>query len=86
MTKSSLLIRFDDQSQSYTLGFEAGIIWEKIENGVTDFNRTIRVENINVVKDMCNKTGYVFEIKEYGRAEFEGWADIFAIKKTFTDN
>ncbi len=84
--ESSLIIRFDDQSKNYTYGFEAGIIWEKMESGVPDFNRTIRVENIPVIKRMCNEMGYVFQVKEYTQDEFEGWANIFAIKKTFTNN
>lgn len=86
METSELLIRFSDQSPSYTYGFEAGIIWQMMETGIKDFNRTIRVENIEVVKDMCLKMDYVFDLKKYGQDEFEGWADIFAIKKTSTDN
>ena len=81
--KSQLIIKFTDESPSYTYGFEAGIIFSICESGIRDFNKTIHRSNIEVVKKICKEYGYIFELKGY--KDFD-YANIFAIKSTITHN
>ena len=66
-----LIVRFHDQSHSYVHGFEAGIIWRRMESGEQDFSATIHDENIAVIRDMAAACGLSATINE---SEVEGWS------------
>lgn len=80
-TESSLLISFPDQSPAFCYGYEAGIIWGKMEMGIPDLHVTIHESNIGLIKTMAQKceNKYTFIIKKY--RDFE-YADCVLIKST----
>lgn len=60
----TLLIPFDDQSESFTCGFEAGMIWAEMERGVPTIERTVKATNIAVLKKMAANKGYAIEFSD----------------------
>jgi hypothetical protein len=84
MDKSNLLVSFPDQSESFVHGFEAGIIWNKMEQGIETFEQNIHEENKDLVKEMCNKSGYTFSIQHQNG--FNEWKWLVAFKKKSTEN
>lgn len=78
---NKLLIRFTDQSESYTHGVEFGRILAKMEMGVNLVSNSgfpIREENKLVVIDACNSYDY---IPKFANSEVEGWIYFTATKK-----
>lgn len=83
---TELLIRFPDQSKSFTYGVEYGRILEKMERGddiVINNGFPIRVENKEVVYNTCIAMGY---IPTFGHTHFDEWIEFIGIKKKSTDN
>lgn len=70
-SEMSLLVAFPDQSESFTLGFEAGVIWEQLEAGSPEIDRgmdegmPIHTANIEVIQRMAAVKGYHLEIGEH---------------------
>lgn len=81
--ESELIVSFVDQSPSYTYGFEAGMIWTKLECNAPHIEATIHRTNVEMIKKLCNIAGYFFDIKGYKDTEY---AYVFAIKKTLSNN
>lgn len=50
MEENILLMSFIDDSETFTLGFEAGQIWTKVENGDTLENYLFHTKNIKQVE------------------------------------
>lgn len=67
-----LIVSFPDQSPTFTLGFEAGMIWQRIESGERAFDVVCRIENKAVINRMAaaRKGGVIFE---EGTDHPEGW-------------
>lgn len=64
----SLLVKFPDQSPSFTHGFEAGQIWTEFKNGVKAISeRIVHAANEQVLRDIAKELHYhiVFEVTEY---------------------
>jgi len=77
----NILIKFTDQSQSFTYGVEFGRILEKIERGddvIMNNGFPIRVENISVIKEACKIHGYT---PLFGKKSFNEWISFIGIKK-----
>ena len=76
--KMSMLVAFSDGSESFVLGFEAGLIWAEIENGALVIDRGVKegfpvhVENMEVVQRMAVARGYVLE----SGAAADGWVPV----------
>lgn len=69
-----LLIRFPNQDPSFTYGFEAGMVWEKMASG-QPIEMPIRVENESLVRQMALKANYRYDIQRLVDGEwlyFEG--------------
>lgn len=84
--KMDLLISFPNQSESFTHGVEFGRLLEKIERGdnaVQNNGFPVRAENVELLRDTCNKHGYV---PTFADCVVEGWVNFLGIKKTSTDN
>ena len=76
-----LLIRFPDQSTSFTYGVEYGRLLEKIERGdkiVMNNGFPVRIENIDLLKETCQKFGYV---PLFGKKYFNEWIEFTGIKE-----
>lgn len=79
----NLLIKFPDQSASFTYGVEFGRLLEKIERGdevIKNNGFPIRVENKELLQDACNKFGY---IATFGQIHFNEWIEFLVLKFYF---
>ncbi len=82
----NLLIKFPDQSQSFTLGVEYGRLLERIEKGeeyIQNNGFPIRIENKELLINTCKQFGYT---ATFGKEEFEGWVEFLGIKKNININ
>lgn len=82
----NLLLSFPDQSASFAHGVEFGRLLEKIERGdevVQNNGFPVRVENVKLLYDTCNKCGY---IPTFADCSVEGWVNFMGMRKTTTDN
>lgn len=68
----SLLVSFPDQSPAFTLGFEAGMIWARMEAREPQIEATTRAENAPVLRRMAAARGYdiAFAASEMLKWEF----------------
>ena len=73
-----LIVSFEDQDPRYTYGFEAGMIWQRMQNGETKFDQYIRVENRLTIERMCAARNYGCD---FGECEVEGWMIFIAWKR-----
>lgn len=63
MEENTLLMPFLDESESFTNGFECGIIWNKIEEGEILDKHLIHCENIKQIEMICSSFGVDFGIE-----------------------
>jgi hypothetical protein len=67
---NTLLMPFIDESESFTNGFECGIIWNKIGEGDMLDRHLIHTENIKQIEMICRSFGIEPEIEVVEN----GWA------------
>lgn len=67
---NTLLMPFIDESESFTNGFECGIIWNKIGEGEILESHLIHTGNIKQIEMICQSFGVDFGIEEVG----DGWS------------
>jgi len=71
-----MVFAFTDPSPSFVNGFEAGMIWQQIEDGLLEIDRgfedgfPVHAENVDVIQRMATARNYRLEIKE---TDVEGW-------------
>ncbi len=83
MEGSKLVIKFTDQSPSFTYGVEFGRLLEKMERGdnvVMNNGFPVRYENIDTIKLACEEYGYVALLNN---KLHDGWVGFVALKKLF---
>lgn len=68
-----LLIPFNDQSKSFTLGFEAGQIYEALTDIHASFGRTVHTCNLGQIRTIVETMG--FQMTEEPTIEPE-WTNI----------
>lgn len=81
-----LLIKFPDQSKSFTYGVELGRLLEKIERGddtIQNNGFPVRVENCSVLTLACSLHGYT---ATFSKPYLGGWVDFLGIKRTTSNN
>ena len=81
MTKSKLIIRFPNQSTSFTYGVEFGRLLEKMErseNIIMNNGFPVRIENKELIKDSCNHYGYT---ALFGQEYEHEWVEFVGIKR-----
>ena len=86
MNKMKLLLKFPDQSASFTYGVEFGRLLEKIERGdkiITNNGFPVRMENTDLLKTTCIKFGY---IPMFGKEHFNEWIEFTGIKELISNN
>jgi len=77
-----LLIKFPDQSTSFTYGVEFGRLLEKIERGdnvIMNNGFPVRIENVDLLKETCTNFGY---IPMFGKTYFNEWIEFVGIKES----
>lgn len=72
-----LIVSFPDQSASFTLGFEAGMIWQRMQSGeqVIKSDTGLSVENVEVMQRMADAAGYEMDCVD-GHDENHEWTDL----------
>jgi hypothetical protein len=58
MEKRTLIMPFEDESESFTNGFECGQIWEKMTNCVVFQDQIVHACNKLQIQLMCDHFGY----------------------------
>lgn len=66
-----LIVSFTDESDSFVHGFEAGMIWQRLQSGEPEIFATIHTENAEVLRRMAAATGYALALEEV--AAVAGW-------------
>lgn len=80
MGKQSLIIRFSDQSTSFTNGVELGRILQQAQDGKETLSNSgfpVHVENTDVISDTCKHHGYV---ACFGNCDIDGWTYFIGLK------
>lgn len=62
MERDALLMPFLDSSETFTLGFECGQIWEKIQEGETLNKYPVHTKNKEQIELICKSFGVEAEI------------------------
>jgi len=66
-----LIVSFPDQSESFVLGFEAGIIHETMTNGrLAEFEKTTHTLNKEIIERLCVAYGWSAELAP---SSVDGW-------------
>jgi len=81
-----LLLKFPDQSESFTYGVEFGRLLEKIERGDELINNNefpVRIENKELLEQTCKRFGY---IAIFGEMFFDEWIEFMGIRRTINKN
>lgn len=60
----TLLVPFEDQSENFTCGFEAGMIWAEMEQNLPNIQRTVKATNMAVLKKMAAGRGYAIQFSD----------------------
>jgi len=68
-----LIVSFPDQSETFTLGVEAGMFWQRIESGERRFSLTAHTCNLEVLRRMAGAHNLMLDAWP---SEVEGWADV----------
>jgi hypothetical protein len=64
-TKSTLLVPFLDETESFTLGFECGIIWSKLEKEEEITNQLIHLKNKEQIMLLCANFSLFANVERY---------------------
>lgn len=75
-TEYEMILQFDDQSPSFALGFQAGMIWKKMETR-EEFTEQFCGEILELVQRMASRKNYRFEITNAD--EHGEWFNLHAI-------
>lgn len=75
-TEMSLIVSFTDQSEAFTHGFEAGMLWQEMNDGALEIDRgyetgiPIHTVNVQVLQRMAEAKGYRLETKAQDHSEW----------------
>lgn len=69
--ESTLLFPFIDESQTFVLGFEAGLVYEELKTGQPIKQKTIHTLNVQQIRIMAEAMGYAGFFEDTG---VEGWS------------
>lgn len=67
-----IVMSFNDQSESYTLGFECGMIWELLRQGVPQDSITVHAANIDQLHKVAKHYGMKMFVDR--TPEYPEWA------------
>ena len=68
-----LVVAFPDPSESFTLGFEAGRMDQRMSDGATPIEECVHTKNEEIYRRLANYQGYAME---WRASEVEGWSYI----------
>lgn len=67
---STLLMPFIDESETFTLGFECGQLWERIKEGECFERHPVHTKNVKQIELICRSFGADFGIEYVD----DGWS------------
>ena len=73
MPDYSLILSFPDQSESFVLGYEAGLVGAEAETGQAVIERTVHTTNAEMFRRMGAAYGYKIDLKP---TSVPGWSDL----------
>lgn len=73
MSEHSLIISFDDQSESYVLGFEAGLLYQQLETGLVVEPYSVHANNAPTLTRIAQHFGFCASLTSTG---VDGWSTI----------
>lgn len=73
MSEYDLVVSFPDQSETFVLGFEAGMIWQRLESGDLNFTATVHSKNSELFMRMAYAKELFYKITATG---VEGWSEL----------
>jgi hypothetical protein len=68
-----LVVAFPDQSETFTLGVEAGMFWQRIESGERRFSLTAHTNNLEALRRMATARDLILDAWP---AMVDGWAEV----------
>ncbi len=71
-TEYGMVVSFPDQSETFVLGFEAGLISQRMKSGEQDFEVTMHTKNAEVIRRMVKAEDLQVQITE---TEVDGWSN-----------
>lgn len=74
-----LIVSFPDQSETFVLGFEAGMIWQQMQDGNVSLDVNVHTKNIEVLTRMCAASGVS---PKFCPTNCEGWTNMRMTGKT----
>lgn len=72
------LVAFEDQSSSYVHGFEAGMIWQRMQDSEAEIDAVTHTENRQTLMKMANAAGYALDLAPSG---VDGWDNMKATQR-----
>lgn len=82
-TSYSLAVSFPDQSQTFVLGFEAGMLWQLMVKDEPEINITTNTLNREVISRMANSMRYTLYVEP---TSIEGWDHTRLVKDVYSGN
>lgn len=68
------MVAFEDQSASYVHGYEAGMIWQQMQDEHAEIDVIVHLENKETLRSMADAAGY--EMAYLALPEAAGWASV----------
>ncbi len=65
MADRILQLKFDTDNPDWILGFEAGNLWQRLQNGDTFDHHPFHTANIRIIKRMCTVLGCDYTIDRH---------------------
>jgi len=81
------LVPFEDQSDSYVHGFEAGMIWQRMQQAeeVIETDIPLHRANLRTFEKMASAAGYDFE-RSLLKGEMKEWVEITFTRRPVVRN
>jgi hypothetical protein len=73
MSEQTLIISFADQSESYVLGFEAGLLYQRLDSGEAIEDYSVHANNAETLVRIAKHFGFAATLEATGT---DGWSTI----------
>lgn len=73
MSEQALIISFADQSEPYVLGFEAGLLYQRLESGTPVDDYSVHTNNAETLVRVAKHFGFAATLVA---TEIDGWSTL----------
>lgn len=67
-----LIVSFPDQTETFTLGVEAGMFWQRLQHGERAFEFVAHISNLECLRRMAKAMDTTLDVHP---SEVEGWVE-----------